>query len=154
MIYMKLVFQENIKIKLLNYNDYNYEKLKIYDKILPQRYRNNKKNNKKCILFDYKYNTFEMRNNTQANNSTNDCFLDNGTKKCLPNIYNYYINNFKYTFSIKKYTNCNINIDFSKELDVKLKPAFFNNKKSNNKKKNKKRYLQEYKLICNIYDIL
>lgn len=53
---------------------------------------------------------------------------------------------------MRKNTNCNINIDFSKEVDIKLKTIFFNNKKINNRKKIKKRYLQEYKLICNNYD--
>lgn len=151
--------ERNIDLKLLNYNDDN---LKEYDKILPPWY---KKNNKKCILLDYKYflksgksdkyDISEICNNTQTNNLVlDDQFLDNSTQFCLPNIYDYYINNFKYSSSVRKNTNCNINIDFSKEVDIKLKTIFFNNKKINNKKKIKKRYLQEYKLICNIYDII
>ena len=55
---------------------------------------------------------------------------------------------------MRKNINYNINIDFSNELDIKLKSNIFNDRKIKNKKKKKKRYLSESKLICNIYNLL
>lgn len=99
---------------------------------------------------------------------TSDHFLNKSTQKCLPNIYNYYVNNFKKTSSMRK--NINNNIDFSSELDIKLKlnmldknghinshekdkhkntySQILNNSKINKKLK-KKKYLTEYKKFCN-----